>query len=73
MFAIGSGPLMRIRQVVDPEEAARMKPDRVAPAYEAPSEAELANLVTATRPWLITLIGGGGLAIILWLMMFKPF
>jgi amino acid transporter len=73
MFAIGSGPLMRIRQVVDPEEAARMKPDRVAPAHEAPSEAELANLVTATRPWLITLIGGGGLAIILWLMMFKPF
>jgi amino acid transporter len=73
MFAIGSGPLMRMRQVVDPEEAARMKPDRATTAYEAPTEQELAKLLAATRPVLVTVIGGGGLAIILWLMMFKPF
>jgi hypothetical protein len=73
MFAIGSGPLMRIRQVVDPEEAARMKPNRATTALEAPTEQELANLLAATRPVLITLVGGGGLAILLWLMMFKPF
>lgn len=73
MLGIGSGPLMRIRQLVDPEEAARMKPNRAAPEHETPSEEELANLVSATRPVLITLIGGGGLAIILWLMMLKPF
>ena len=78
MFAIGSGPLMRIRQLVDPEEAARMQPNRAAtahdaPKHDAPTEQELVSLLAATRPVLITLIGGGGLAIILWLMMFKPF
>jgi len=73
MFGIGSGPLLRIRQMVDPEEAARMKPDPATTAHEAPTEQELANLLAATRPVLVTVVGGGGLAIILWLMMFKPF
>jgi hypothetical protein len=73
MLGIGSGPLMRIRQVVDPEEAARMKPDRATTAHQEPTEQELAKLLAATRPWLVTLIGAGGLAVILWLMMFKPF
>jgi hypothetical protein len=73
MFAIGSGPLVRIRQLMDPEEAARMKPNRAAAAHDAPTEEELAKLLAATRPVLVTLIGGGGLAVILWLMMFKPF
>ena len=73
MFALGSGPLMPIRQLVDPEAAARMKPNRATLAHESPSEVELASLLATTRPVLITLIGGGGLAIILWLMMFKPF
>jgi hypothetical protein len=36
-------------------------------------EEEVAKLLAATRPVLVTLIGAGGLAIILWLMMFKPF
>jgi amino acid transporter len=73
MFGIGSGPLMRIRQVVDPEEAARMKPNRAATALEPPTEQDLAELLAATRPVLVTVIGAGGLVIILWLMMFKPF
>ena len=73
MFAIGSGPLMRIRLLVDPEEAARMKPNRAATAHDAPTEQELVSLLAATRPVLVTVIGGVGLAIILWLMMFKPF
>jgi amino acid transporter len=73
MFAIGSGPLMRIRQAVDPEEVARMKPDRAATTHQAPTEQELARLLAATRPMLVTVIGAGGLAIVLWLMMFKPF
>jgi amino acid transporter len=73
MLGIGSGPLMRIRQVVDPEEAARMKPDRATTAYTTPTEEELAQLLDATRPLLVTVIGAGGLAIVLWLMMFKPF
>jgi hypothetical protein len=76
MFAIGSGPLTRVRQLIDPEEAPDMKrqPAR-APreATDVPVEQELADLLAATRPLLLTVIGGGGLAIILWLMMFKPF
>jgi hypothetical protein len=34
---------------------------------------QLAVMLAATRPWLLTAIGGGGLTLILWLMMFKPF
>lgn len=37
------------------------------------SEAELGALLSTSRPWLLTAIGVGGLLIILWLMMFKPF
>ena len=81
MFAIGSGPLVRIRQLVDPEEAPRMNRcgsparQRVADvSVEGVAiEEEVAKLLAATRPILVTVIGAGGLAIILWLMMFKPF
>jgi hypothetical protein len=37
------------------------------------SEAELAALLNSNRPWILTAIGFGGLLLILWLMMFKPF
>jgi hypothetical protein len=30
-------------------------------------------MLDAAHPWLLTAIGGGGLVLILWLMMFKPF
>jgi hypothetical protein len=30
-------------------------------------------LLDATHPRLVAIIGGGGLALLLWLMMFKPF
>jgi amino acid transporter len=76
MFAVGSGPLTRVRQLVDREEAARMN-RRATQAQQSvagvPVEEEVAKLLAATRPVLVTLIGTGGLAIILWLMMFKPF
>jgi hypothetical protein len=86
MFAIGSGPLMRVRLLVNPEVAARMN-RRGSPAQQSVAdvavegvavegvavEEEVAKLLAATRPVLVTVIGGGGLAIILWLMMFKPF
>src|SRR5262245_14678509 len=81
MFAIGSGPLMRVRQLVDHEEAARMR-RRGSPARHGvagvsvegvPVDEEVAKLLAATRPVLVAVIGAGGLAIILWLMMFKPF
>jgi hypothetical protein len=83
MFAIGSGPLTRVRQLVDPEEATRM--NRRGPTARqsvagasadvegVALEEEVAKLLAATRPVLVTVIGAVGLAIILWLMMFKPF
>jgi hypothetical protein len=76
MFAIGSGPFTRVRLLVDPEEAARMNrrgPTAQQRVADVPVEEEVAKLLAATRPVLVTVIGGGGLAIILWLMMFKPF
>jgi hypothetical protein len=76
MFAIGSGPLTRVRQLIDLEEAVRMNRGR-PPAQLVVSgalvEEEDAKLLAATRPVLVTVIGASGLAIILWLMMFKPF
>jgi hypothetical protein len=37
------------------------------------SDQQLADMLAATHPVLLTITGGGGLALILWLMMFKPF
>jgi hypothetical protein len=79
MFAAGSGPLMRVRQLVEPEEAAGMNRRGSPVRHSGVSvegvavEEEVAKLLAATRPVLVTMIGAGGLAIILWLMMFKPF
>jgi hypothetical protein len=74
MFAFGSGPLIRIRQLVQPEEGprrARMSAIQSSPG--AATDQQLAALLAATRPVVLTAIGGGGLALILWLMLFKPF
>jgi hypothetical protein len=73
MLAIGSGPLIRVRQLVEPDEAPDMKRNRTQSPRDVPMEQELVDLLAATRPVLLTIIGGAGLAIILWLMMFKPF
>lgn len=37
------------------------------------SDEEIADLVSSGRPMLIAAIGFGGLLVILWLMVFKPF
>jgi hypothetical protein len=37
------------------------------------SPEELDALLKSNRPELLALVGGGGFAVILWLMMFKPF
>ncbi len=33
----------------------------------------VAELISAGRPWLLLAIGAGGIVVITWLMMFKPF
>lgn len=40
---------------------------------EPASEDEIAAILAAGRPELLTLIGLGGWIVVLWLMMFKPF
>jgi len=46
---------------------------RRQPPIEPVPEAELAILVAKGRPWALTGVGFGGIAIIAFLMMFKPF
>ena len=48
----------------------RMKPQ---PAVEPVGPEELSALLAQGKPALLTGVGLGGLVIILWLMMFKPF
>jgi hypothetical protein len=43
------------------------------PAEEPASEEERAELIAKTKPHLMMLIAYGGFAIVLWLMMYKPF
>lgn len=76
MLIFGSGPLIRIRQMVQPDERfqAKRKPEaQPAPAAGTVTEQQLAAMLAAVHPVLLTAIGGGGLAVILWLMLFKPF
>ena len=44
-----------------------------AAALDAAGERQLAALCAGVHPWLLTAIGGGRLAVILRLMLFKPF
>ncbi len=46
---------------------------KTLPAVEALSPAEVEAILAKTNPHLLTLIGFGGILLIAWLMMFKPF
>lgn len=72
MTPLGSRPLNRIRRLVHAGNPAPSEPISHSP-LDPSAEKQLAVLLTATHPWLLTAIGGGGLVLILWLMMFKPF
>jgi hypothetical protein len=72
MLAFGSGSLVRIRQLVQPDEPPRRK-HAVQPSPPVATDEQLAPLLLTTHPMLVTAIGGVGLALILWLMLFKPF
>ncbi len=37
------------------------------------TEADLEALATSNRPWVLAIVGGIGLAVIVWLMLAKPF
>jgi len=72
MSPLGSRPLNRIRQLVQASNPARAGTTSHAPV-DLSAEKQLTVMLAATHPWLLTVIGGGGLVAILWLMLFKPF
>lgn len=72
MTPLASRPLNRIRQIVQPTKPSASKPD-IANLPGAAMDQQLAAMLAATHPVLLTAIGGGGLVLILWMMMFKPF
>jgi len=72
MTLLGSRPLNRIRQLVHVGNPSRSGTISHA-SLDTSAEKQLAVLLAATHSWLLTVIGGGGFALILWLMMFKPF
>lgn len=73
MTFVGARSLDRIRQVVQPSMLPSRSPQKPQQQLAVSAEEQLADLLAATHPVLLTAIGGGGLALILWLMMFKPF
>ncbi len=72
MTLLGSRPLNRLRQLVHAGNPSRSETISHS-SLDTSAEKQLAVLLAATHSWLLTVIGGGGLALILWLMMFKPF
>jgi hypothetical protein len=63
MSVLASRPLARARQVLAASSA----------ADTAEVDQQLSALLAAPNPVVLSAIGGVGIAIILWLMMFKPF
>lgn len=63
MYAVATGYYKRLRLVVG----------AMAEGSQAVSEQRLAELLEGPRPWVLTVIGFGGVLFILYLMLFKPF
>jgi hypothetical protein len=70
MSGLGSRYYSRLRKLVG---APYMDKGKIQPPQEPASEAEIDTLIKAGKPILLTALGFGGLAIITWLMIFKPF
>lgn len=70
MYFMGSMHYSRVRKAVGLQYMEKGKPQ---PAVEPASESEIVALVKGQMPLVTAALGGIGLAVILWLMMFKPF
>jgi hypothetical protein len=72
MNGVGTRPLRRVRQLLRKTGPQGLNVERkTSPA--APTDQQLAAALRGVHPWFMTALGGGGLAFILWLMLFKPF
>jgi hypothetical protein len=70
MFAIASPYYANLRRSVGVKAYGDSKD---APPPEVRSPDEIAGLLASARPFLLAAIGGIGLAVIIWLMIFRPF
>jgi uncharacterized membrane protein len=73
MTVVGSRPLDHLRQAIGATQPGRAKASGGYSTPDALTDEQLSDLLAAVHPMLLTVLGGGGFAIILWLMMYKPF
>lgn len=70
MYALGSSHYNKVRQAVG---MAYFDGRKEIPAQEPLPDEEIAALLQRSPTVILTVIGYGGIAVILWLMRFKPF
>lgn len=70
MVVFGSSYFTRVRKAVG---SPYRDGNKLHPPDEPTSMAEIEAILAAGKPWLLTLIGFGGLIVVAWLMIFKPF
>lgn len=63
MFPFGTLYYRKVRDILD----------LATPSVRAQVMEEVDSRLSSVRPWVLAFIGYGGLLVILWLMMFKPF
>lgn len=71
MTPLAATPANKVRQALGLRFPSRMV--TMEPAEQPPTPQELDALLTSLRPTLNAAIGIGGILILVWLMMFKPF
>ncbi|MBI4259085.1 MAG: hypothetical protein HY658_00830 [Actinobacteria bacterium] len=71
MYSLANSWVNAVRQAVGVQtyEQAKKKIDPSPPG----TPEEIAAVVTSSRPFLILAVGAGGLGVLLWLMVYKPF
>ena len=70
MYAMGSTFYMRLRNgLLIPDADGKVRESKDPPL----SDAEVDAMLDSSRPYVLALIGGIGLAVIVWLMVAKPF
>ncbi|HEV2028623.1 MAG TPA: hypothetical protein VGS16_08855 [Candidatus Dormibacteraeota bacterium] len=74
MTELGRLPMAQLRRAVGlPWIAGRSRPDWKAPDAHSPDQFATEAALARLRPTALTAIGVGGFAVLLWLMMFRPF
>jgi hypothetical protein len=73
MNFLGTRSLNRVRQMVLPDTVQPRAKEDMQQASLVSADQQLTDALAATHPMVLVITGGGGLALILWLMMFKPF